>query len=101
MAENDPLNDPRFPKRPTHPDFWRISEVVLQHDGEADEGNQSMGEIVKDTVDLESLTYFAMQRAGMTCQRSGLPDALVPVLGSVWLDAFMAGARFQQRGGHQ
>ena len=98
---SDPLNDPRFPKRPTHPDFWRISEVVLQNDGNADEGKKPLEDIVKDTVDVESLTYFAMQRAGMTCQKAGLPESLAPVLGSVWLDAFMAGARFQQRGGHQ
>lgn len=98
---SDPLNDPRFPKRPTHPDFWRMSEVVLQHDGEATEGNLPLDQIVKDTVDPESLTYFAMQRAGMLCQKSGLPESLVPVLGSLWLDAFMAGAKFQQRGGHQ
>jgi hypothetical protein len=26
---------------------------------------------------------------------------LAPVLGSIWIDAFMAGAKFQQRGGHQ
>lgn len=98
---NDPLNDPRFPKRPDHPDFWRISEVVLQHDGEAVEGKLPLEEIVKDTVDPTSLTYFAMQRAGMTCQKAGMPESLAPVLGSVWLDGFMAGAKFQQRGGHQ
>lgn len=98
---NDPLNDPRFPKRPTHPDFWRISEVVLQNDGDSAEGNKTMEEIVNDTVDLESLTYFAMQRGGKAAQQAGLPEALAPVLGSVWMDAFLAGARFQQRGGHQ
>jgi hypothetical protein len=98
---SDPLNDPRFPGRPTHPDFWRMSEVVLQNDGEATEGAQSMEEIVKDTVDLESLTYFAMQRAGIYCKGMGLPESMVPVLGSLWLDAFMAGAKFQKRGGHQ
>lgn len=37
----------------------------------------------------------------MTCQRMGLPDALAPALASVWMDAFMAGAIFQQRGGHR
>ena len=97
----DPLNDPRFPKRPNHPDFWRISEVVLQNDGQATEGDLSREDIVQDTVDLESLTYCAMQRAGMSCQKAGLPEALAPVLGSVWLDAFLAGAKFQKRGGHQ
>lgn len=98
---SDPLNDPRFPERPTHPDFWRISEVLLQHDGEAVEGDLPVEEIVKETVDMKSLTYVAMQRAGIACQRSGLPEALVPVLAGTWLDAFMAGAKFQQRGGHQ
>jgi hypothetical protein len=98
---SDPLNDPRFPGRPTHPDFWRISEVVLQNDGDSTEGSKSMEEIVKDTVDLESLTYFAMQRGGKACQQARLPEALAPVLGSVWMDAFLAGARYQQRGGHQ
>jgi hypothetical protein len=98
---SDPLNDPRFPKRPQHPDFWRISEVVLQNDGASAEGKQPLEETVKDTVDLESLTYFAMQRGGMACQRARLPESLAPVLGSIWIDAFMAGAKFQQRGGHQ
>jgi hypothetical protein len=98
---SDPLNDPRFPERPTHPDFWRMSEVVLQHDGEATEDNLPMEEIVKDTVDLESLTYFAMQRAGTYCQAMGLPKDFETLVGSVWMDAFMAGAKFQQRGGHQ
>lgn len=98
---NDPLNDPRFPDRPQHPDFWRISEVVLQNDGQADEGEMPVQDILKDTVDLESLSYFAMQRAGMNCQRLGLPDALKTVIAGAWMDAFFAGARFQQRGGHQ
>lgn len=99
---SDPLNDPRFPDRPTHPDFWRISEVVLQNDGQATESpKRSMEDIVRDTVDPESLSYFAMQRAGTYCQAMGLPESLVPVLGSLWLDAFVAGARYQQRGGHQ
>lgn len=98
---NDPLNDPRFPERPTHPDFWRISEVTLQQDGEAVEGDLSMEEIVKDTVDLQSLAYFAMQRARMSCQKMGLPESLAQALASVWMDAFMAGAKFQKRGGHQ
>jgi hypothetical protein len=78
-----------------------MSEAVLQHDGQATEGEQSVEQIVGETVDVQSLTYFATQRAGIACQRSGLPEALVPVLAGVWMDAFMAGARYQQRGGHQ
>jgi hypothetical protein len=98
---SDPLNDPRFPERPTHPDFWRISEVVLQNDGGADEGRKTMEEMVSETVDLKSLSYFAMQRAGTFCQRLGLPESMVTALASAWLDAFMAGAKYQERGGHQ
>lgn len=98
---SDPLKDDRFPDRPQHPDFWRISEVVLQHDGDAVEAGRSMEEIVKDTVDLESLTYFAMQRAGTYCQAMGLPKDFETLVGSVWMDAFMAGARYEERGGHQ
>ena len=75
--------------------------MVLQNDGDSTEGSKSLEEIVKDTVDPQSLTYFAMQRGGMACQKAGLPEALAPVVGSIWMDAFMAGARYQQRGGHQ
>jgi hypothetical protein len=98
---SDPLNDPRFPDRPTHPDFWRIAEVCLQHDGEAVEGQLPIEQIVKETVDMPSLSYIATQRAGIACQRTGLPESLVPVLAAAWVDAFMAGAVYQQRGGHQ
>jgi hypothetical protein len=98
---SDPLNDPRFPERPTRPDFWRMSEIILQQDGDATEGGQSVEEIVKETVDMQSLAYFAMQRAGKQLQNAGLPEALKPVLAATWMDAFLAGARFEQRGGHQ
>jgi hypothetical protein len=98
---SDPLNDPRFPDRPTHPDFWRMSEIILQQDGDATEGGQSVEEIVKETVDMQSLSYFAMQRAGKQLQNAGLPEALMPVVAATWMDAFLAGATFQKRGGHQ
>lgn len=99
----DPLNDPRFPDRPTHPDFWRISEILLANDGDATEGRRSIPEIVTAVVDVESLTYAAKQRARIACEALGLPtsDGWVAKLASVWIDAFTAGATFEQRGGHQ
>jgi len=42
-----------------------------------------------------------MQRAGINCQRLGLPQSMQTVIAGAWLDAFLAGARFQERGGHQ
>lgn len=97
----DPLNDPRFPNRPTHPDYWRIAEVAMQQDGKAEEGKQSVPQILEGVVDHESATYAATNRALIMCQKTGLPEALAPVLAAVWLDAFSVGVRFQQRGGHQ
>lgn len=89
----DPLNDPRFPDRPTHPDFWRISESVLQLDGKADEGAQSFDTIVYPLVDVRSLGYMAHQRA----LRMGTGF----VSETLYLDGFLAGVLFQQKGGHR
>lgn len=99
----DLLNDPRFPDRPTHPDFWRISQVLTMNDGRATEGGQSVPEITAAVVDIDSLTYAAKQRAGIACQALGLPTSpgWVAKLASVWIDAFVAGATFEQEGGHQ
>lgn len=97
----DPLNDPRFPDRPQHPDYWRIAEVALQQDGKAEEGGQSVEQIVQGLVDPKSVTYAATQRARIMIQKTGLPETLEPLLAAVWMDAFTVGARFEQRGGHQ
>jgi hypothetical protein len=41
MAEFvDPLNDPRFPGRPQHADFWVIVDALNALDGRATEGGQ-------------------------------------------------------------
>lgn len=99
----DPLNDPRFPKRPDTPDFWRISEILLQHDGQATEGGLTLNDIIHDTVDHPTLSYVALQRAGLLIRATGLPDTaeMRTALASSWLDAFLAGAQFEKRGGHR
>jgi hypothetical protein len=97
----DPLNDPRFPDRPTHPDYWRISEILLANDGDATEGGKTIPEITAAVVDIESLTYVAKQRAGLMCQALGLDPRLAIYLSTAWIDAFTAGATFQERGGHR
>lgn len=35
-----PLNDPRFPDRPQHPDFWRIADALTALDGRAEGGKE-------------------------------------------------------------
>jgi hypothetical protein len=97
----DPLRDPRFPDRPQHPDFWRLSDVVLQLDGQATEGDRTIPEIMTGLVDPESLTYVALNRAGLLCQHLGLPESIRPALAATWLDAFAAGVSFEKRGGHR
>lgn len=93
MAEDfiDPLNDPRFPNRPTTQDFWRLSESVLQNDGLATE--QGLEAAVKGLIDLDSAVYVGMQRAAMV----GMDPRVV----SMWLDGLALGIRFQQAGGHR
>lgn len=55
--------------RPNHPDFWRLSSIVLKYDGRMDEARtQEEKEAVwtnnvQRWVDEDSLNYMAMQRA--------------------------------------
>jgi hypothetical protein len=90
----DPLHDPRFPDRPSHPDFWRLVSVVNQIDGAATEGGKSVEEIYADIADLPSVLYMAEQRG----LRIGVDRVPAQIL---WLDAFAAGVRFTQAGGHR
>ena len=96
---SDPLRDPRFPDRPQHPDFWRIIEIVNYLDGEAVEGNKTYEEIVSAIADTNSVDYAGIQR-GMLSTRMTSDDPYVQNAGS-WIDGFIIGVLFQQRGGHQ
>jgi hypothetical protein len=88
----DPLNDPRFPNRPSHPDFWRLVEVINHLDGEATEGHKSLEDILGQDIDLDSLFYMADQRV----LRSRIPNS--PVLRyaalALYLDAFALGYHY-------
>lgn len=58
-----------FPERPNHPDFWRLSSVVLKLDGRMDaaksedEQEAVWADNVARFIDEPSLTYLAMQRS--------------------------------------
>lgn len=97
----DPLRDPRFPNRPSSPDFWRMVEVVNQLDGQATEGGRSTPEIAEGLVDIEALSYMAQMRALKARQLLGLPASAEMALAATFLNAFLAGIRFEQEGGHR
>lgn len=95
----DPLNDPRFPDRPQHPDFWDIVDVVNQIDGRAIEGRQSLPQILgeMDIVDTDSIVYVAKMRALKAIEILALPAGLELSLASIFIDAFSAGALFERK----
>lgn len=94
------MTDQQFPGRPDHPDFWLISQALIDTDAQADSG-QTIPDIAGRIVDTESLMYAATQRAmrglvalhgRMTLAESERNKA---VLAATWMDAFVAGARYQ------
>lgn len=93
------FTDPRFPDRPQHPDFRRLSSVLIQLDARAQE--MSLPETVEGLVDLTSLEYAAEQRAGMAAAQLGLPPRMGAVLQAMFMNAFVVGLRFEQEGGHR
>lgn len=77
-----------YPGRPDHPDFWLISQALIDQDAQADSG-QDAEEILAAMIDPDSVTYAALQRAG----RSSNPG---PAVAAAWLDGFLTGMAVQQ-----
>lgn len=76
-----------FPGRPSHSDFWKLSSIILRHDGKASEENGAVPAIAAEVpIDLDALIYMATQRA--------LRMGLGPNGAAIWIDAFLAGAAF-------
>lgn len=102
-----------MPPRPEHPDFWRLSEVVLSNDAPMEEAGANVKdkeaaweEQVRKYIDEHSLTYMAVQRAfrafGITTRGQLIERAEeVARYAGVWMDAFCAGAAFERAGGHR
>lgn len=94
-----------FPNRPDHHDFIRLSAVVIEGDDGAEPHagtGLSIPELMENVADLESVLYMAEGRMKLMCSRLGmrpLPQVRTAML-ALWLDAFRAGVRFQQEGGH-
>lgn len=96
------------PRRPNHPDLWRISEVLLHNDGAVDgaapdEKRTVWVGITEDLVDMESLLFMADQRVlrAFGPMRSMDEIPLRTRLAGLVIDAFVAGAGYQKAGGHR
>jgi hypothetical protein len=86
--------DPKFPDRPQHSDFWTLSEAVQELDSKSDDGPALAG-LVAGGVDVQSLLYMAVMRARLAVRELPAFEDFDPQdLASVWVDGFMAGARF-------
>ena len=89
------MKDSRFPDRPDHPDYWLMSQAVIDTDKVADSGDQPITDMVGRIVDTASLRYMAEQRAGRTVNAGIAPRSSWIALAAAWMDAFYAGTRYQ------
>lgn len=88
--------------RPNHPDFWRLSEIMLKNDGRMEAASDADKEPVWQTtvsqfVDINSLSYLAVNRAIKAAGPKRLE--LIPVLSALFLDGFIAGCEFTKAKG--
>lgn len=104
---DSPLSDPDYPNRPSHPDFARIVEVVLELDGGAEGkspgvaggGDSYIEQMISSAIDPDSLSYMATQRA-LRAHLFGVAGSDPVLRGSaLYLEAFVAGYRFRDRYG--
>lgn len=107
---SDPFGDKdRFSGRPDHPDFWKLSEVILRLDGAFQEVEEEAREALWEEevgrfIDPEVVGYVAFQRAVrvMGITMAGEVDehaaTLTPLI-QCWVDAFMMGCNYQEKHG--
>lgn len=93
------MTDPRFPKRPNHPDFWRMSEIVIEMDQRTEAHPDKFEEIVGEIVDLDSLIYMATQRSLRAATLAGAPQSIMIHGTALWIDAFTVGYKFAKAKG--
>lgn len=82
------MTDPRFPNRPDHPDFWLMSQALIDADKVADAG-QEIPDIIGQVVDPDSLRYVAEQRA-LRALGPSAPHRSFAMAVALWM-----GTRFQ------
>lgn len=84
--------------RPKHPDFWALSEVLVAHDAEMDQGG-NFEDAVGRYIHMPSLVYAGTQQAGMAVQRLGKlvwgAREVQTALASGFVSAFIVGMKYQ------
>lgn len=93
---SDPLRDPNFPDRPQSPEFWRISEIVL----ELDAGDKSMTEVIgSEMPSFEDVAYPASNRCHHIATLFDINPSLQVKAGlmAAWMEGFIVGKRFSER----
>lgn len=103
---NSPLNDPRFPNRPSHPDFWRLSECILAMDGRVEEApldkkGEALESLITEHIDMDSAAYMASMRMMRWAGIYGIPWEYGPALATAYLEGIVLGIRFEKAGGKQ
>jgi hypothetical protein len=90
------MTDPRFPDRPDHADFWKLSRIILYMDADAETYDGFERLVDEAGVDHRSLSYVAMQRA-LRSHGGDIsdPDAVVRTA-AVWIDGFITGNRYSK-----
>jgi hypothetical protein len=84
--------------RPDHPDFYWLSELAIQIDGES-RAVQHLNNIIAEIVDPESLAYVAFHRATIALgvkTRGQVERNLTELtrLAATYHEAFILGTRF-------
>lgn len=112
VVPNTPLDDPNYPHRPSHPDFARLTEIILELDaGVGDkmrvdpssldverEGDELLGSV----ADPGSVAYVALQRSLRVISAEGgfsAEDWLRST--ALYLEAFIVGCRYHERYGKE
>lgn len=94
-----------FPERPNHPDFWRLSSIVLKLDGRMDaaktedQKEKVWTSNVARFIDEDSLNYLAMQRAMRVLHVSTRQELIENYddlirLTVIYMEGFQVGAEF-------
>lgn len=96
-------------KRPDHPDFERLIQVIQGFDIAMDSARDDDAKeaawraLVASYVDTESVTYAALQRVfrALRPPRNKAEAMQQATITALWIDGFFAGAGFQAEGGHR
>jgi hypothetical protein len=98
----EPFTDPDpFPFRPDHPDFWRLSDLVVQLTSQAEEKGRRLDDLIAPVIDPKSLAYTAFQRATRafkvtTRKQLWERQSEVLLLATLYHEAFILGSRYER-----